>query len=220
MSIVVDIDDTLIETKYRLHGVWKSLLDSEVPMEDLETLSHGEVFMKHASDDQKQGMNDFQQRFWDLLLCEDERGYELAQLDRPIPHAVEVLREWSLHSKIVYLTGRLEGTREFTLSQLEEFEFPIKNAALVMYQSSDFSRTRGLGTGPTLVEARARLFGEIVKMHRVNRVVDDYPGYFSIYKIQNVPDRIGLCISRKYTSKRFEDEGATRIVYSWEELLD
>ena len=220
MSIVVDIDDTLIETKYRLYGVWKSLLDSEVPMEDLETLSHGEVFMKHASDDQKQKMNEFQQRFWDLLLCEDEMGYELAQLDRPIPHAGEVLRAWSLHSRIVYLTGRLEGTREFTLSQLEEFEFPIKNAALMMYQSSDFSQTRGLGTGPTLVEARARLFGEIAKTHQVTKVVDDYPGYFIIYKAQNVPERIGLNISKRYTVKQFMDEGATRVVRRWRELLD
>jgi hypothetical protein len=220
MSIVVDIDDTLIETKHRLHGVWKLVLDSEVPMEDIETLSHGDVFMKHASDNQKQRMSEFQQRFWDLLLCEEEMGYELARLDRPIAHAAEVLRAWSLHSKIVYLTGRLEGTREFTLSQLEEFEFPIESTDLVMYHSSDFSRTRGLGTGPTLVEARTRLFGEITKKHRVTRVVDDYPGYFSIYKIQNVPDRIGLCISKKYTAKRFVDEGATRVVHRWEELLD
>ncbi|MGD9381954.1 MAG: hypothetical protein PVI03_05870 [Candidatus Thorarchaeota archaeon] len=220
MSTVVDIDDTLIETRHRLHGVWKVLLDSEVSMEDIETLSHGDVFMKYASDDQKKRMSEFQQRFWDLLLCEDEMGYELARLDRPIPDASEVLHAWSSDSKIVYLTGRLEGTREFTLSQLREFEFPTENTDLVMYHSSDFSRTRGLGTGPTLVEARARLFGEISKTHRVTRAVDDYPGYFIIYSVQNVPERIGLCISKKYTVKQFMDEGATRVVHTWRELLD
>ena len=71
MSIVVDIDDTLISTKYRLHALWDALLGLEVSMDDIETLSHAEVFMKYASEDQKRQMNDLQQQFWDLLLCED-----------------------------------------------------------------------------------------------------------------------------------------------------
>jgi hypothetical protein len=220
MSIVVDIDDTLIDTKHRLKGVWKSLLDLDVSMEDLELLSHGDVFMKYASDEQKHQMGELQQCFWDLILCEVEEGYELAQLDKPIPEAAEVLRWWSSQFKIVYLTGRLESTREYTLNQLIEFEFPTEDIDLVMYQSSDFSRIRGLGSGPTLAEARARLFGEITKTHRVNRVVDDYPGYFTVYTVQNVPERFGLCISKKYTAKQFMDEGATRVVNRWGEFLD
>ncbi|MFX1368699.1 MAG: hypothetical protein ACFFAY_08890 [Promethearchaeota archaeon] len=219
MSIVVDIDDTLIDTRYRLQGVWKALLNLEVSMDDVEMLGHGEVFMKYASEEHKDRMNDLQQQFWDFLLCEDERGYEFAQLDTPIQDAAEVLRKWSSDSKIVYLTGRPENTREFTLGQLNKFDFPTENTELVMYQTSDFSRARGLGTGPTLVEVRTQLFDNIAKKHQVTKAVDDYPGYFTIYQEQDVPDRIGICISKKYTVKQFLDRGATRVVRSWRELL-
>ena len=220
MSVVIDIDDTLIDTKRRIQGVWEILLETDVSMEDILTLDSGKIFMKYASEDQKSRVNDLRQCFWDLVLCEDERGVELARLDVSIQGAAEVLQQWTVKSKIVYLTGRTENTMELTLGQLERFGFPLERSALVMYSSSDYSRARGMETGPTLVEARAHLFGGICKNHQVIHVVDDYPGYFTIYQDHEIPDRIGFCDSQVKTPELFMRNGATRVIHGWRELLE
>ncbi|MHA2602515.1 MAG: hypothetical protein AM324_010330 [Candidatus Thorarchaeota archaeon SMTZ1-83] len=218
MSIVVDIDDTLIDTKRRLHGVWKSLLDTDVTLEDIEMLTLGDIFMRYATSEQKKRMGELRQRFWDLLLCIEERGSELAELDEPIPDAARILRNWSEQAQMVYLTGRPENTRELTLDQLRRFDFPTENAVLSMYLPEDYSRARGNETGPTLVEARARLLKQICGEYQVFRVVDDYPGYFTLYREQGIPERVGLCRSRAYTPESFLESGATRVVKGWHEL--
>jgi len=90
-----------------------------------------------------------------------------------------------------------------------------------MFSLEDFARVRGVNpSGPTLVDAKSKLFSTISKKHNVVRVVDDYPGYFPIYKQFDVPERIGLLSSKRYTPQQFIDRGATRVVESWKQLQD
>ncbi len=83
------------------------------------------------------------------------------------------------------------------------------------------ARAQGLNpSGPTQVEAKSKLFSSISKQYNVVRVVDDYPGYFPIYKQFDVPERIGFLRRKKYSLKQYIDRGATRVVESWKQLKD
>ena len=219
ISVVVDIDDTLVNTDRRMQMVWRLVLGCDVPLEAAETLSLEQVFIKFASSEQKQRASEFQRRFWGIVLCLDEAGVESLDLHEPFPFAAEVLRRWSKHSALVYLTGRTENMRQITLNELRKFGFPTENAELVMFSLEDFARARGVDpSGPTLVDVKTRLLSAICKVHNVVRVVDDYPGYFPAYKQFNVPDRIGLLRSRRYAPQDYINRGATRVIKNWKEL--
>jgi hypothetical protein len=221
ISVVVDVDDTLINTERRMQGVWRELLGREVPMEAVETLGLAQIFEKFASSDQKARANELRKRFWDISLCLENVGIGLAELDEPIPFAAEVLRTWSKHCRLVYLTGRTENTRELTLDQLRKFGFPTDNIQLVMFNLEDYALARGLNpSGPTQIEAKSRLFSSTSKQYNVVRVVDDYPDYFPIYKQFDVPERIGLLRPKRYSLQQYIDRGATRVVESWKQLKD
>jgi len=114
-SIVVDIDDTLIDTGRRVQAVWHELLGREIPLETVETSSLEQIFMKFASAEQKTRAREFQKRFWNILLCMEEVGVESLKLHEALPFAADVLQEWSRRSRIVYLTGRTENMRSLTL---------------------------------------------------------------------------------------------------------
>jgi hypothetical protein len=216
---VVDVDDTLVNTNLRMQAVWRLILGCEVPLEAVETLSLEQIFMKFASPEQKQRAIEFQRRFWDVTLCLDEVGLESIGLNEAIPFAADVVQKWSKHNKLVYLTGRTQNTRDITLSELRKFGFPIEGAELVMFSLGDFARARGLDpSGPTLIDARTRRLSEICQRHDIVRAVDDYPGYFPVYRQFNVPDRIGLLRSRRFTPQDYLDRGATRVVKNWKEL--
>jgi hypothetical protein len=221
VSVVVDIDDTLINTERRMRRVWEVLLDREVPMLAVETLGMEQMFLKFASRDQKARVKEFQKRFWDILLCLDDAGVELIELDEPVPFAADVLQSWSRQCVLVYLTGRIEKTRNLTLDELNRFGFPTDNTQLVMFDVEDYARARGENpSGPTLVDAKAKLFSAIARQHKVVRIVDDYPGYFSVYREFGVPDRIGLLRPKRYSVQEYIDSGATRVVESWRQLKD
>jgi hypothetical protein len=221
ISVVVDVDDTLINTERRMQGVWRELLGREVPMEAIETLGLGQMFEKFASSDQKAHANELKKRFWDIILCLENVGIELAELDEPIPFAAEALQTWSQHCPLVYLTGRTENTRELTLDQLRKFGFPTDNIQVVMFNLEDYQRARGLDpSGSTLVDAKSRLFSSISKQHDVVRVVDDYPDYFTVYRQFDVPERIGFLRPKRYSPQDYIDRGATRVVESWKQLKD
>jgi len=199
--------------------VWRLVLKCEVPLEAVETLSLEQIFIKFASSEQKQRASEFQRRFWDIVLCLDEAGVKSLHLHEPFPFAAEVLRQWSRHSTLAYLTGRTENMRQITMNELRKFGFPTENTELVMFSPEDFARARGADpSGLTLVDAKARLLSTICKMHNVVRVVDDYPGYFPAYKQFNIPDRIGLLRSRRYTPQDYITRGATRVIQNWKEL--
>lgn len=193
IGVVVDVDDTLINTERRMQGVWHELLGRDIPLEAVETLGLEQIFMKFASPEQKARVSEFQKRFWDVVLCLEEVGIELLRLHEAIPFAAGVLQAWSDQCRLVYLTGRTENMRELTLTELKKFGFPVDDVELVMFSVEDYRRARGVSSsGPTLVEAKSRLFSSLSKQHQVVRAVDDYPGYFTIYKQFGVPERIGL----------------------------
>lgn len=212
-SVVVDIDDTLIDTQRRMKAIWQSVLGREVPLQAIRTLGLSEIFVKYASEEQKKSSHEYQRRFFELLLCEDEVGVELAWLDEPIPFASEALRRWGEHCNIVYLTGRPETTRNLTTATLERFGLPTEGVEMAMLALEDWRAGR-------VNEARKALLTSISERHDVVRVVDDFPGYFTIYRELDIPDRIGLRISEKYKHEDFIEKGATRVVESWEQLVD
>jgi len=220
-SVVVDVDDTLIDTEPRMYRVWRELLGREVPRKAVETLGVGQIFMEYASPEQKVRADVLRRRFWDLSLCLEEVGIELAELDEPLPYAAEVLQKWCKHCKLVYLTGRTENNRALTLRQLRKFGFPTENIQLVMFDLEDYAKVRGLDpSGSTLVDAKSRLFKMISREQNVVRVVDDYPGYFGIYRQFVVPDRIGFLRPKRYSLQDYIDQGATRVVENWKQLED
>jgi hypothetical protein len=202
-----------------MQGIWREILGREVPIEAVETLGLEQIFMKFASPEQKAQGDELQRRFWDISLCLEEVGIELFKLHEPIPFSAEVLQAWTNHCRLIYLTGRPETTRNLTSDELEKFGFPTSNTQLVMFSLEDFARVRGINpSGSTLVDAKSKLFSVISKEYNIVRVVDDYPGYFPIYKQFGIPDRIGLLRSRRYSSQQYIDKGATRVVESWKLL--
>jgi phosphoglycolate phosphatase-like HAD superfamily hydrolase len=213
VSVIVDIDDTLVDTRKRMQAIWEHVLGRRVPLEDIGSLNLRQIFEKHASEEQKELAPELQRRFFELLLCEDEAGVELARLDEPIPFAAEALRRWGEHYTIVYLTGRPETTRDLTTAALERLDLPTAGVEMAMVTMEDWC-------GGRVNEARKALLTSISKRHDVVRVVDDFPGYFAIYRDLGIPDRIGLRLSEKYEPEDFLDKGATRVVESWEQLID
>jgi len=221
ISVVVDIDDTLISTDRRMRSIWCHILNREIPLEAVETLGLEQIFTEFASPEQKKRATEFQRRFWDAVLCLENIGAELLTLDEPIPFAADVLQRWSKQCTIIYLTGRTENTRDLTLHELETFGFPIDSTQLLMFNLENYARMRGENpSGPTLMDGKSKLFSSISKEHNVVRVVDDYPNYFPVYKQFAVPDRIGLLRSKRYSSQQYIDKGATRVVESWKQLQD
>ncbi len=209
--IVVDIDDTLVDTRRRTQGIWRHILGCEVSLEELESMNARQIFEKYATAEQKPRIRELQKEFQDTLLCRNETGVELMALDEPIFHSAKVVREWSESYVIVYLTGRLESIREETLEELRRFGFPLSDSDLIMFKDEDWGKA-------ALGEARTRLFSSVAEKHDVLRVVDDFPGYFPTYRNFNVLERIGLLRSKHHTLKDFLDKGATKVVENWKQL--
>lgn len=219
ISVVVDVDDTLVDTGRRMQGVWRELLGVAVLLEDVETLSLEQMFIKFASAEQKTRVREFQRRFWDIVLCLDEAGVGLMRLHEAVPFAANVLQKWSRECKLVYLTGRTENMRELTLAELNRFGFPVDGVELMMFRVEDYGRVRGVNpSGITLINAKKRLFASLAKRYDIVRAIDDYPGYFPIFRDFGVPDRIGLLRSKRYKPQQYIEQGATRVIESWKEI--
>jgi hypothetical protein len=220
-SVIVDVDDTLIDTGKRMHKLWTLLLDHEIPKEAVETMSLEQIFMKFASKEQISRVREFQKRYWDLLLCLDKAGVESLKLHKSIQYAADILQNWSRKSEIVYLTGRTENMRSLTLDEMRKFGFPTENTRLVMFKLEDYARPKGEDpSGPTLIDTKSRLCSDICKKSNAVRAIDDYPGYFPIFQQLKIQDRIGFLNPKKYTPQHYLDKGATRVVESWKELQD
>jgi phosphoglycolate phosphatase-like HAD superfamily hydrolase len=220
-GVIVDIDDTLIDTARRMHKLWTLLLNRDVPMEAVVTMSLEQIFMKFATKDQMSRVKEFQKRYWDLLLCLDAAGVECLNLHDPMPYAAGVLQEWRKKFELVYLTGRTENTRSLTLHELKKFGFPTANSKLVMFEPEDYARAKGEDpSGPTLIDVKSRLCTEICENAEVVRVIDDYPDYFTVFRQLEISDRIGFLRPSRYNAQQYLDRGATRVVESWKELQD
>jgi len=212
IGVVVDIDDTLINTQKRVRNVWSTVLDREIPLEAVESLSSRQVLEKFASSDRESW-----KRFWRVLLCLEETGIEMLKLDTPVPFAADVLQQWSKQCRLVYLTGRPENTRALTLNQLEKFGFPTDGVELLMFNPEDWNDFVSVAS---LVGARSRVFSSVFQQYDIVRVVDDYPTFFSVYRQFNVPDRIGLLRPKRFSPQDYLSNGATRVVESWSQLSD
>lgn len=210
MSLLVDIDDTLISTRKRTQGLWRHVLGCMVSEDEIETMNALQIFGKYATEEQKPRMRELQRLFTETMLCRNEAGVKLIEEDEPIPYASQALNQWE--GPIVYITGRLERIRKATVDQLRLFEFPLEETALYMFKEEDWS---GGGIG----EARKRILQEIQHKHHIVRVVDDFPGYFSVYKELGISERIGLHCSRTHKPEDYTSKGATRVVESWKELI-
>jgi hypothetical protein len=209
VSLLVDVNDTLVSTIKRTQGLWRHVLGCEVSEEEVEALTAQQIFERHATEEQRPKMRELQRLFTETMLCRNEEGLRLIEVDEPVPHAAQALRDWQ--GPVVYITGRLEHVRDATMSQLRRFGFPLEGAELHMFREEDW---RGGGLG----DARRRMLEGILEKHRVLRVVDDFPGYFPVYKELGIPERIGLCRSRAHRPEDYFSKGATRIVDSWREL--
>jgi len=212
MSYLIDIDDTLVSTRKRTQGLWKHVLGCVVPLEEVETLTARQIFERYATEEQKPSMRDLQKRFTETMLCRNVEGVRLMKLDEPIPYAANVLQKWQEEADIVYITGRLERVREETISQLRRFGFPIEDTELVMFKEEDWGKGE-------VGKARKALVDKVVGAHSVHRVVDDFPGYFTVYRDYGIPERIGLLQSKMHQPSDFLEGGATKVVKSWTELV-
>lgn len=220
-GVIVDIDDTLIDTGQRMHKLWNLLLDREIPKEAVETMNLERIFMKFATREQTSRVKEYQRRYWDLLLCLDEAGVESLKLHEPMPYAADILQSWSKKLEIFYLTGRTDNMRFLTLDEMKRFSFPTENTKLVMFKPEDYARPKGENpSGPTLIDTKSRLCLDICKNSNVVRVIDDFPGYFPIFQRLHIPDRIGFLNPKKYKPQHYLDRGATRVVESWKEIQD
>lgn len=134
--ILFDLDDTLIDTRFRKLAILKELAESPVPSQEFH--SHCEILktasikhLKYRVKDSLAALGIFHDGF--IEYCENfwkERNFSdrYVELDRPIQGAVRYVN-W-LHRKgatIIYLTGRDElGMGKGTLKNLQELEFPLK----------------------------------------------------------------------------------------------
>ncbi len=210
-AIVVDIDDTIIDTEHRRHAAWCRVLGREIPRQEVESQGSWEILRKYAFSNRK-----VWEKFWMLTLCIEEGGADLIELDRPIPNASKVLQNWSKNYKLIYLTGRTENMRQLTLDELRNFDFPTHKADLEMFTLNDWMNY--FSSQSSAVETRSMLFSKILKRYNVIRVVDDYPDFFAAYRQHPVPDKVGLLRRKRYSPQDYLANGATRVVENWKKL--
>lgn len=212
-AIVVDIDDTLIDTEHRRNAAWCRVLNRKIPMEVTESLGSREILEKYAYSDRR-----IWEKFWLLILCQEEGGADLLELDRPVPYALEVLRNWSTSYKLVYITGRTMNMRQLTLDELRRFEFPTRRIDLEMFTPKDWISF--FSSAVSAIKTRAKIFSSILKRYNVVRVVDDFPNFFIAYKKTHVPDKVGLLRKKRFSHQDYLANGATRVVENWRQLLE
>ncbi len=212
-AVVVDIDDTIVDTERRRHAAWCRVLGREIPLQEVESQGSLEILRKYAFSDRK-----IWRRFWMLTLCVEEGGADLLDLDKPIPYASRVLQKWNENYKLTYLTGRTKNMRQLTLDELRRFGFPTSGTELEMFTVKDWMNY--FSSRSSVLKTRSRIFSRILKRHRVVRVVDDYPGFFTAYRKHPVPDKIGLLRKKRFSRQDYLTNGATRVVKNWKELLD
>lgn len=212
-AVVVDIDDTIVNTDRRRHATWCRVLGREIPLQEVESQSSREILGRYAFSNMK-----IWKRYWMLTLCVEEEGADLLELDKPFPYASETLQKWSKNYKLIYLTARTKNMRQLTLDQLRRFGFPASGTELEMFTVKDWMNF--FSSKSSIVETRSRMFSRILKRHNVIRVVDDYPGFFVAYRKHKVPDRVGLLRKKRFSCKEYLDSGATRVVENWEQLLE
>lgn len=213
LAVLLDIDNTLIDTDRRRWRAWCHVLARELPFEIIKGHRSLEILKKFAYSNPE-----IWKRFWRLLLCWDDEGVELLNLDTPFPYASSVVKRWSKELKVVYFTGRSKNMHDHTLKELDKFGFPTENTDLTMLSLQDWKMY--LNAKISSIHLRSNLFSKVRVKHEIARVVDDIPRYFSIYKQVGVPERIGIKRSNVYSKREYFLCGATKVITSWKELGD
>lgn len=133
IGVAIDVDDTILDTRRRMQRAWSLVLNYDVPIDSVENLSSKEIVERYGS-----SRHYLWERFWRVLLCLDDSGVELLELDEPLPFAVDVLRGWSRQYVLLYLTGRPQTMRDLTLRELGRFGFPVDKTQLAMLTIQDW----------------------------------------------------------------------------------
>lgn len=201
-TILIDVDDTLINTNGRKHAVWSKVIGLEIPCFEVESLSSREIMRRYRVGE------DLWFKFWRIMLCLDDVGERFLAFDEPMPNAVDVVRGWSESFDLAYITGRTENMRKLTVEELRKFNFPVDKDGL--YMCPDL---QAFLSSP--VEVRRRIVEEATSERRVICVVDDYPKYFSVYA-ESIPLRIGLLRPKRYRAKDYY--GASLLVGGWGQI--
>lgn len=213
IGVAIDVDDTILDTRRRMQRAWYLVLNYDVPIDSVENLSSKEIVERYGS-----SRHYLWERFWRVLLCLDDSGVELLELDEPLPFAVDVLRGWSRQYVLLYLTGRPQTMRDLTLRELGRFGFPVDKTQLAMLTIQDWLNYFAGTSLNSQIKARTELLATFLKRYQVMRVVDDEPRFFSIYKQLGIPDRVGLLRTKRFSSQDYHVHGATRVIESWKEL--
>ena len=211
LAVVVDIDDTLVDTNRRRWAAWRHVLGLELPLEVVEEHESSDILRIYASSN-----GEVWERFWRVLLCWEEEGISLLNLDTPLPYAADVVRRWSEEHRVVYFTGRSTNMYDLTLEKLEKFGFPVEDVDLVMSSLNDWNLY--LNSKASTLQLRSKLFSSANARYKIIRVVDDIPSFFSIYKTFEVPERIAIQRSKIYSRQEYFSHGATKVVKKWKQL--
>lgn len=210
-AVVVDIDDTLVSTDRRRHAAWCRVLGREISLEEVESQGSREILRRYAF-----SSRNIWEKFWMLTLCVEEGGADLLELDKPVPHALEIIQRWKEKYKLVYITGRTENMRQLTIDELRRFGFPTHGTELEMFALRDWIQF--FSSTASVVKTRSKIFSSIFKRYNVVRVIDDFPGFFAAYREYTVPDKVGLLRKKRFSRQEYLDNGATRVIEKWKRL--
>jgi len=180
-AVVLDIDETIVDTSARRQAAWRIVLGLEIPLEELEMHGSSSIAKRYG------GLN-YQSvylKFWSILLCYEPEGFKLLKLDKPQPYAVEVVSSWSRRYRIIYLTGRTVNMESATAEELRFMGFPVDPGSL--YMAPDLKQYLENPEG-----VRRILLEEIIDRYDVEIIVDDNPIFFDIYRDLCIPTRIGI----------------------------
>ena len=208
--LVVDIDDTIIDTARRRWAVFREVLGFNITLDEVNREGSKEILDKRSPRKLKKRN---WSTYWRVLLCFDKRGVKFLKYDEPKPMASQILKKLALRMKLIYLTSRTTNMRELTIDELRRFKFPLESSELVMCDDLNL-----FIKDPTAM--RRKLFSYIAGKYDVKAVIDDYPRYFQVYREFKVPERIGLLRKPRFSVKEYLANGATRVVKGWEELKD
>jgi hypothetical protein len=203
-TILLDVDDTLLKTDTRKLMVWHYITGQKIPQLEVESLSSKEILEKYYNDNR-----DLWFKFWRNLLCFDKSGEKFLKFDQPMPHAAEVVCEWSKDFSVSYITGRTENMCELTVNELRSFGFPVDEDDLYMYSEIADSLESAL-------EVRGQLVNCVALKKNITCIVDDNPRYFPVYANSKIPLRIGLLRTKRYQPKDYRK--ASIVVNNWLEV--
>ena len=188
-TILVDIDDTVVNTLRRRWMAWR-YLGYSLPLDMVERHSSKEIIQLVGGD------RDLWMDFWRLLLAFDEKGIELLKYDQPIPGVSETLLKLRAKGyKIVFITGRTKNMYDAVIQEFRDFNFPLDD----IFMAEDLSEML-----EKPLDVRRALLNKIMDKYLPLLAVDDYPKYHLVYWDFNIPHRIGYLRKMRFPSSKYK----------------